>query len=36
MFYRISVFDANSVDPDQMAEPVEFGLGLHCFGAFRD
>ena len=30
MFYRILVFNANSVDPDQMLCSAASDLGLHC------
>ena len=29
-FIKIPVFNANSVDPDQMPQNVAFDLGLHC------
>ena len=30
MFYRNSVFNANSVDPGQPLHSAAFDLGLHC------
>ena len=34
-FIEVHVFNANSVDPDQMLHPAASDLGLHCLPMFH-